>query len=101
MHVNYIITDKIRIKDIVYSINNKKVLYFVSFHNPRNLNKIMKNMKQQMRKLYSFDDVLHHTNRIQIIDMYKEYGSPSKKLVDYNSVKHHIDNYMQTIKENF
>ena len=101
MHVNYLITVKMRIKDIVYCINNQKVMYFVNFHNHKNLTKIMKRMLHQMRKLYSYDDVRHHAKRIQIIDRYEDNGNSDKRSVDYKRIHDKINEYMQTVKEVF
>ena len=101
MHVNYLITDKVRIKDIVYCINNQKMMYFVNFHNHKNLTKIMKRMLQQMRKLYTYDDVRHHAKRIQIIDRYEDNGNKSKRAIDYKIIHTKIDEYMGTIREHF
>ncbi len=101
MHVNYLITDKIRIKDIVYCINHQKILYYVAFQNPRNLHKSMNKMKQQLRKLYSYDEIPTHMNRVQIIDMYNKCGSQSKRKVDYLPMHGYINDYMTMVKEMF
>lgn len=98
MYVNYLIVDRIRIKDIVYCINNQKIMYFVNYHNHRNLTKIMNNMRQQMRKIYSYADIKEHMKRVQIID---RYDGNNKKSTDYKDIHASITDYMQTLKEQF